>query len=131
MILSYKSSQDLRAFAISSTLILALILLTVFKEAKYRKFTIIKTGLSLDKNKLLMTDFSVKRGFKLKFHDNDYIRSISGLKLNLMKQELTVVFQNDTLLINIVNSTGLVRMPSFFGIKKFVNEYEKEINACT
>ncbi len=112
-------------------IIFILISYRIYIDKKARQFKTINTGLNKDKNKIFVADFIDNFGFILKFHDNDYLRALSKQQFFFTKQELTIIFYDDKVQINIVDATSLSRAPSFYGLKKFIRRFKEKLNAGT
>ena len=130
LILILKSTMDLRAIISLSSMIIVLIFITIYKIVRSRQFYILHTGLPKKTNKLLLADYIEKNDYKLRFHDNDYLRAILKFKIIRTPKELTVIFDDNQILINIV-SYGRIRFPLPFELKKFINGLKEKINTGT
>jgi len=128
LFLIYNSSKDLKSMTGISLVILTLLGLTIYKIKRTRQLVVLKTGLSKETNRLLIADFIGKKGYKLRFYDNDYLRAISRHNFLLGQKELTVLFDDYSVLLNIVLSTGKIRFPSPIELRKFIMELNKNLS---
>jgi hypothetical protein len=130
LILTFNSTKDLKAIVILSLMLLILIGIAIYKMKKSRQLHIIDTGQSLESNKLLIYDFIDKCGYKLKYDNYNYLRAITKFNFLDTQKELTVLFDDNKVLINIVTK-GYIRFPMPLELNKFIKELNKKINAGT
>ena len=100
----------------------------IIKNKKGRQFIELETGLLKESNKIFIVNYIDKKVYNLKFDNENYMRYNSNLKITLLRQELTVIFDDNKILINLVNCSGLIRFPSFIKQQQLINDLKKKIN---
>ena len=125
LILICSSTKDLKAILVISLMILIFICFTVYKIKKSRQLFVLNTGQSKEANKLLVTDFIGKTGYKLRYNDSDYLRAMTEFNFLRTQKELTVLFDDNKVLINIVTK-GYIKFPLSLELNKFVKGFNKK-----
>ncbi len=128
LIMIYLTSNDLWSKVIISFIILMLLGFSIYKNRKCRQLVSIETGFIKEKNKSLVIDLLSKKNYKMKFHNENYFRLISNYNFLLMRHELTIIFNENKILFNLFNSTGLVRLPSYLTLNLLIRELKIHFN---
>ncbi len=127
----FSSKSNIKFVIYFGLFIIFIISMRIFNEWRARKFTIIDTGQSKDRNKQLMIDLIKDLGFDIIYFDDDYIRALAKEKVLFAKQELTIIFDDSKIQINLVKVTSLSRASSYFDLIEFINKTKEKINTGT
>jgi len=80
---------------------------------------------------MIIERFVNDKGFQYRDHNNDFIQTISKYGFLWMKMELNFIIREKFIYLNVNYSDSRANWPSFFRIKRYINELIKEINAST
>lgn len=108
-----------------------LITLWIYNDKLTRKLTKIETGYSKEKNRTIFTDLVLNSGYDIEFDNNYYIRAISENKFFIKQRELTIIFYDNEILINVVTASRYSRNYSYFSLRKIKKIIREKINAST
>jgi len=89
----------------------------------------ISTDKSQKDNLIIVKNFVDSKGFKYQYKSNDYIQTFSNNGLLWFRMESNFIIQDNEIFININYFDSKVNWPSFFRIKKYVNELTERTNA--
>ena len=118
------SSKDLLSLGIISCIFFLYIGYAIYKEYKCKQLTELNTKSPIETNESLLSNILDQKGYKIKFHNKDYIRALSKFNYLFCRRELTIILIDNKLYINIVNTTGLVRYPAIVATKRFIKSIE-------
>ena len=125
------SCNNLFSIILIAFIIFILIGFAIFKNKKCRKLIVVDTKFLKEKNKAFIDNYIDKKEYNLKYNNENYMRYNSNLKITLVRQELTVIFEDYKILINLVNCSGLIRFPSFIKLQRLIRDLNKKMNAST
>jgi len=91
----------------------------------------LRTEKSKKENRQIIEKFIDSKVLTYRFHNNDFIQTISNDGFLWMKMELNFIIQEKIIYVNINYSDARTIWPSFLRIKNYRNEIIKELNAST
>jgi len=128
--LSVKDSNTISFLEIISFDII-LVSLAYYKNELCRELIKVETGLTKDINKNNIIDFLIKKDYLLKYSSPDYIRVISKLNFMGRTRELTIIFMDNYILINLINKNSRLRWPAIRTLARFIHAFKELTTAGT
>jgi len=94
---------------------------------------LIKVDNSANKELIMkrLLDYLKQNGYKVKFISFQHLKAISGYDILLHKNELTLIFTEKNVLINLISGDERYRFPLVYNKDKKINELKSIINAGT
>ena len=114
-----------------SIVIIISIILSILKWNFTMRILKISTGKSQNDNLIIVKEFVDNKGFKYRHKSKDYIQTISKNGLLWFRMESNFIIQDNEIFININYFDSKVNWPSFYRIKKYINELTERTNAST
>lgn len=120
-------SQHIYLDVIFLLIITIMVSYAFYKNKKHRQLITLNTELNKETCKQLLYNFAINKNYELSFKGDNYFCFISRFNIFKRRKELTVIFLEDKILINIANSTGRYRYPAYFAPQAFAKELNKII----
>ena len=86
----------------------------------------IKTIKSKSENRQIIERFVDENGFQYRFHNNDFIQTVTKSGFLWLRMELNFIIRENEIFINVNYYDAHANWPSFFKVKRFKNEIIKQ-----
>ena len=97
-----------------------------FQKFRDKRFINLDTNFSKEENRIFALDFIKEKGWHIEYNNPDYLRASTPFSWTYGK-DITIIYKQDQLLINILQRNPLLRMPTFFSDRKLKRELENKI----
>ncbi len=109
-----------------------LIIFTVFlivKKYNERNLNLIASPFDQKTNRKIAVEKAKKEGWKIAYNNRDYLRARTGTDLASWGHQVTFIFEDNKIYLNVIRDNPLVRIPVFFTGRQIKKEIGKEIKS--
>jgi len=98
------------------------ILISILKWKFTMRIIRLKTDKSKSENRQIIEQFINKKGFQYKYHNNDFIQTVSKSGIIWLRMDLTFLIRNNEIFINLNYYDAHANWPSVFRLTKYIDE---------
>ena len=98
------------------------ILISILKWKFTMRIIRLKTDKSKSENRQIIEQFINKKGFQYKYHNNDFIQTVSKSGILWLRMDLTFLIRNNEIFINLNYYDAHANWPSVFRLTKYIDE---------
>ena len=106
------NDRDIKGLEFAGCFFILIAGLAIYKYARSGRLVIIENQMIKTDNRSLLEEYLSDKGFNVLWRNDDYLIALSKYNSWFNRTELTLIYQDNKILMNIVSSTGVVRFPS-------------------